>query len=407
MPNDIALLLGRRLRAARKAARLTLQQLAEALGLSASQISKYENGLDRVPADRLPAMATLLGVDVGWLFSEEETGHGHGTPGTAAMAALLERIGPGPQRDALFRLAASMAEAAQPPGSLTGEPAPARVPAVRSLVEAGRLGDGLAERLHLALEGATDDLALFYQPVLAADGMRLIGFEGLLRWRGGRDRIGPKQILATAEAAGLGAALDDWVLARGIAQAAAWLPRAPGLSLSLNLSGPLLQDPACLEKVGGLLDQHKLPPGMICLEITEATMLDQTAIERLRVLRDHGVALAIDDFGIGHSSLARLLALEVEVLKLDRHFLEGKGIRSARQTAMLGALVRLAHAAGARLVAEGVDSREAMQAARQAGCDGVQGFLFAPALPPEEAARWLDAEVSASASVPALAYGRR
>jgi EAL domain-containing protein (putative c-di-GMP-specific phosphodiesterase class I) len=383
------------MREARKAERMTLQQVGAALGLSASQISKYENGLDRVPADRLPAMAALLGVQVGWLFEEvspEPAAAGQDDSTATAMAALLRRITSTPQRDALCRLARSMAEAAELESgdgdagrswsAAVGERRPRR-----PLTAAALPGSGLEALLAQCLTGALDRLRLDYQPMLSTDGVQLLGFEGLLRWSG-VEPVTTRALLAAA--ASQTEALDHWVLQTGIAQAAAWLPRAPGLRLYLNLSGGLLRDPACAEEVAGMLRRRGVPPAAICLEVTETILLDETAFERLRALRGLGLALAIDDFGTGQSSLARLMALEVDVVKLDRAFLAPAPVPDSRQQSMLGALVGLVHAVGAQAVAEGFESGEALLAARRAGCDGVQGFLLSTALPAEQAARWLD-----------------
>jgi diguanylate cyclase (GGDEF)-like protein len=225
---------------------------------------------------------------------------------------------------------------------------------------------------------------LQYQPLIRLTDGATAGVEALVRWRrpDGREAL-PADFLPTAEENGLILDLGRWVLHTAGEQAARWRRTMPGLGLSVNVSGRQLADPAFAPEVQLMLAETGLPPTAVTLELTESVLMTDpaAAIERLTGLKALGVGLAIDDFGIGYSSLSCLQRLPVDEIKIDRAFI-GHDRPTARDLAVLRALVQLARTLGLRTVIEGVETKAQLVAMRRHGCDLAQGFhLFRPADP--------------------------
>jgi diguanylate cyclase (GGDEF)-like protein len=228
---------------------------------------------------------------------------------------------------------------------------------------------------------AEQTLDVHYQPIVSADGARIVGAEALLRWQHPvRGAIPPADFVPVAEHAGLMKPLGDFVLRRALAEARRW----PGLFMSVNLSPVQVRDPAMVEQVAGLLAEHGVPAARLLLEITEGVLIDnpQEAEARLEALRALGVRIALDDFGTGYSSLSYLQRFRLDKLKIDRSFVEPLG-HDPNSRAMVQAIIALGRALGLGLVAEGVETEEQRVLLRLAGCDQMQGFLFASAGPPQ------------------------
>jgi predicted signal transduction protein with EAL and GGDEF domain len=240
--------------------------------------------------------------------------------------------------------------------------------------------------LRRALEG--DELEVHYQPIVdLADGS-IAAVEALVRWRHPeRGLLGPDAFVGVAEESGLIVGLGRRVLEIACEQAAAWATaRGPDrrvLPVQVNLSPRQLHDQALVETVEAALGRGGATPAALALEITEGTLIDRgrdrlTLLERLR---DLGVALVLDDFGTGWSSLARLAELPIGGLKVDRSFvadLDGRG------GPIVDAIVRLARAFDLPVVAEGIETTEQLAALDALGCGLGQGFLFARPRPAEE-----------------------
>jgi diguanylate cyclase (GGDEF)-like protein len=240
-----------------------------------------------------------------------------------------------------------------------------------------------------ALRG-DDQLALLYQPLFTVgpEIRTLSGFEALLRWRHPRRGwLSPYQFLPMAEKSGLILALGDWVLATALHQVRA-LRRDGSATMpwvTVNVSLGQLSQPGFCSGLVELLDAEGVPPPALCLEVTAEVLADTAARSILASLRDSGVRIASDDFGVGHASLILLRRLPVDFIKLERGFLEDiEG--DPRGGNFAGAVVGLAHAAGKRVIFEGIETRAQYELVVAAGADMAQGFFLAPPLSPHAAA---------------------
>jgi diguanylate cyclase (GGDEF)-like protein len=249
----------------------------------------------------------------------------------------------------------------------------------------------LERELAGALHGG--QLRLAYQPVLDLRTERVVGFEALLRWASPTlGPVGPDRFVPVAEACGLIVPIGRWVLGEAARTAARW-QRAHGvdrLSMAVNVSARQLADAAFLGDVEAVLADSGIAPGTLVLEITETALVTdpETVGRRLAELRRMGVRIALDDFGTGYSSLSWLRTFPVDVLKIDRSFVQlltGPG----QDAAIVHGLLQLARTLRLEVVAEGVENEEQRDVLRNERCDMAQGWLFAPAMPEEDAGRLL------------------
>jgi diguanylate cyclase (GGDEF)-like protein len=229
--------------------------------------------------------------------------------------------------------------------------------------------------------------ALHYQPQVHADG-QVVGLEALLRWQLPSGELrGPDSFIAQAEESGLILPLGQWVIDQACRQLALWSrqPRLRGLKLSVNVSTRQFLQPSFVEQVLHTIARHGVLAQQIELEITEsllATDLEGT-IARMRLLRQAGLGLAIDDFGMGYSALSYLKRMPLQRLKIDRSFVTDM-LDDPRDAAIARTIVQLARDLGLQVTAEGVETAEQLQLLADAGCQVFQGFLFSPALPAEQ-----------------------
>ncbi|MBJ7901439.1 MAG: EAL domain-containing protein [Cyanobacteria bacterium RI_101] len=246
----------------------------------------------------------------------------------------------------------------------------------------------LATELAAAL--ATDSLTLAYQPQIDLRTGRLGGVEALVRWNHPQQGvISPAEFIPLAEATGLIVPLGDWVLRESCRQYRRWLNAgvAP-FKLSVNISPRQLEEPDLGERLQAILVETGVAPEALTLEITESCMLDepQTVIAHLTALRRLGVQIAIDDFGVGYSSLAFLKDLPVNLLKLDKAFLDGATPGSKNQVILAG-IIELGHRLQLRLVAEGIENGEQLALLKKLHCDVGQGYLLSPPLSSQDMTR--------------------
>jgi len=236
------------------------------------------------------------------------------------------------------------------------------------------------------------EFELFYQPIVDARDGAPGGAEALARWRHPtRGLLPPSAFIDVAESTGLIVALGDWVLGEACRQTAAW--RRDGtvdddFYVSVNLSPRQLTEAGLVARVATCLCQSGLPPANLVLEITESTlMLDyEAALARLHALKDLGLRLALDDYGTGFSSLNRLGSLPVDIVKIDKSFVDDV-TATPEGTALVRSVLDVTHALGLRAVAEGVEEPAQRAALAGMGCEDIQGYLFAPPLPPDDAAQ--------------------
>ncbi|MGA2520860.1 MAG: EAL domain-containing protein [Acidimicrobiales bacterium] len=243
--------------------------------------------------------------------------------------------------------------------------------------------------LHRALE--RDELAVYYQPIVSLETGRVVGFEALLRWNHPeRGVLLPAAFLGLAEETGLIVPIGMWVLETACRQTARWQATRPEslsstpLVINVNLAARQVSDSLLAKSVGQVIDRTGIRPEALCLELTENTLMCDTAstIEVLQALRRLGVRLSIDDFGTGYSSLSYLKRFPVESLKIDRSFVDGLG-REAEDTSIVQTIITLAHSLGLSAVAEGMEVPAQLEVLRTLGCDLAQGNLFGCPLPPE------------------------
>ena len=228
-----------------------------------------------------------------------------------------------------------------------------------------------------------------YQPIVALDSGRIVGFEALMRWQHPtRGMIGPEEFIFVAEETGLIRDLGWWSLREACRQMSTWRTRSKAyldLTMSVNVSAKQLLQPHLVDEMSKLLRETALPPEALKLEITEsAVMADPAAAaEMLQQIKSLGVRLAIDDFGTGYSSLSYLHRFPLDTLKIDRSFISGaadgsEGMEIARTIMPMAKNLRL------DVVAEGVETIEQVGFLRRLQCKYAQGYYFSKPLAPEE-----------------------
>jgi diguanylate cyclase (GGDEF)-like protein len=222
----------------------------------------------------------------------------------------------------------------------------------------------------------TDQLLdVHYQPIVSSDGSHIVGAEALLRWTHAvRGQVPPAVFVPVAEQAGLMGKLGEFVLRRALTDAKRW----PDLYIAVNLSPVQVRDQGLVDLVTTILNETGLSPDRLMLEVTEGVLIEnpEDAKTRLGALQKIGVKLALDDFGTGYSSLTYLQTFSFDKLKIDKGFVEPLG-QPGNSQAMIQAIVALGRAMNLTILAEGVETEEQRVLLRLAGCDEMQGFLFA------------------------------
>jgi len=312
-------------------------------------------------------------------------------------AALSEQLRAGLQRpifvDRIWQITAGIGVAQAPEHGTSSEDVVRRAGlALRAAKREGRSQTRMftpqiershAERRFLfrELQSAVSRQAfdVHYQPVVAATGGGIVGVEALLRWtHPSRGDIPPSTFIPLAEQSGLMSQLGAFVLRRALSDAVRW----PTLSISVNLSPLQIRDRWLVDLVGRVMADTGIASSRVVLEVTEGILIDnpQEAQQRLEALRALGVRVALDDFGSGYSSLSYLQKFPFDQLKIDRAFVASLG-SSANAGAIIQSIVTLGHALGMKVLAEGVESDAQRVLLRLAGCDEMQGFLFARPAP--------------------------
>jgi diguanylate cyclase (GGDEF)-like protein/PAS domain S-box-containing protein len=246
---------------------------------------------------------------------------------------------------------------------------------------------------------ANDQFTLVYQPVVALESNRVVGFEALLRWQ--HPELGlvmPDQFIPIAEDNGMIIPIGRWVLRDACNTAAIWRRRHGDFTMAVNLSARQLTSAELLDDVRQALQDSGLAPSALVLEMTETALVQDAplAAARLHELRTLGVRLAIDDFGTGYSSLSYLRQFPVDILKIDRSFINTITDRE-QIPAIVRGLLDLGRTLQLETVAEGIESEAQLDQLRDQHCELGQGFLFARPMPADEAEKLLSAMTATGA----------
>jgi diguanylate cyclase (GGDEF)-like protein len=233
---------------------------------------------------------------------------------------------------------------------------------------------------------SANDLDLHYQPIVSSQGGRMVGVEALLRWNHAtRGSIPPATFIPVAEQMGLMGTIGAFVLRRALHEAKRW---PEDLYIAVNLSPLQVRDGSIVELVRSALAESSMSPSRLVLEITEGVLIDNPdeMVKRIKDLHELGVRVALDDFGSGYSNLGYLQRFPLDKIKIDQSFVAALG-HSSNGGVIIQAMVALGRALGLSVLVEGVETEHQRVLLRLAGCDEMQGFLFARPAP----ARAIDA----------------
>jgi len=269
-------------------------------------------------------------------------------------------------------------------------------------------GRRLTLESHLRRAIAQDELFVHYQPKVALESNQLAGFEALVRWRHPEfGVIAPDEFIPIAEESGMIVQVGEWVLRTAVAQLVAWrdqgLPLAP---VAVNLSARQFLHGDVIAMVEAQLSQSGLPAGLLELELTESvSMADpERSVVVMRGLGELGVQLSIDDFGTGYSSFGYLRRLPLDKLKIDKSFVQDMA-SSAESSAIVQAIVAMAHRLQLAVIAEGVETADQVAALRKAECDQIQGYYYSRPLAAQDCAEFIRRYCAPAAASPPAAGG--
>lgn len=223
-----------------------------------------------------------------------------------------------------------------------------------------------------------DGLTLAFQPKIDLQSATVVGVEALCRWHHPlHGFVPPDEFIGHAEQSGLIVPLTRWVLEKAIETGSIWRESGRDLAIAINLSARLLHNEATFEAVLAALRKWRYPAERLTLEVTETALLVNPAhaMEMIARLKSLGIKIAIDDFGTGYSSLSYLATLKADELKIDKSFVFNM-LEDANSGTIVKSVISMAHDLGLQVVAEGVETAEAMEALRLSGCDIGQGYLF-------------------------------
>jgi EAL domain-containing protein (putative c-di-GMP-specific phosphodiesterase class I) len=242
------------------------------------------------------------------------------------------------------------------------------------------------------LKRATEQgqLRLVYQPKVALRDGVIASAEALVRWEHPeRGMIPPADFLPFAEQTGAIRLITRWVIEEALQQVRRWQLEGRAVQVSVNISARDLADEALVTHVATCLMSAALGPAALCIEITESAMMEDTAVAHATIerLRQLGVAISIDDYGTGYSSLAYIKDLGASELKIDRAFVKDLD-RREEDVAIVRSTIELGHNLGLRVVAEGVETLAQLQRLSAFGCDYAQGYLLSRPVPAAEFSAW-------------------
>ncbi len=240
----------------------------------------------------------------------------------------------------------------------------------------------LTGRLKRAIE--KQEFKLFYQPSVDLGTGKVVGMESLLRWEvSDIGMMPPSEFIPVAEESGLIVPLGEWVLKTACMQNKIWQDKGlPRLTVAVNLSGRQFHHQDLVEKVASALQESKLDPQCLDLEITETYAMQDAdfSLAILRELKSLGVHISLDDFGTGYSSLSVLKHFPIDTLKIDRSFVKDLAT-DPKEEAIVSAVIILAHSLGMDVVGEGVETAAELAILKKHHCDKIQGYYFSRPIP--------------------------
>lgn len=255
--------------------------------------------------------------------------------------------------------------------------------------DARKLEADLEQDLHEALR-RDDQLSIVYQPVVRVADRQLVAVEALARWTHPRlGMVPPDRFIQLAERTGLMVALGLKLMEMAVRQAAAWEAACPGQcpTLNVNVSPVQFASGDVVADLASIARRHGLGANRLCIEVTESVLASDAAISQLVQARAHGFKVAMDDFGVGYSTLSQLPRLPLTSVKLDRSFIV-HATQSVGDAAIFNAITQLVHALGLTVVAEGVEDQAQFDLIAASGCDAAQGYLIARPMPATAFAAW-------------------
>ena len=248
----------------------------------------------------------------------------------------------------------------------------------------------LETKLHHAIE--QNIFQLHYQPKITLQTGKMEGMEALIRWSDEElGVVSPQQFIPFAEECGLISQIGEWVLKEAAMQVKKWNNAYHAkLRVAVNISPKHLAEPTFVDKVMNILQEVKLDPSQLEIEITEMSMLDQNSelICKIEKLKKMGIIISIDDFGTGYSSLSYLKQFPVDALKIDRSFIQN--MSKQKGTAMVEAIIKIAHALDLSVVAEGVEDEKELHILKELACEFVQGYYFSKPLNVQDFTRLIE-----------------
>lgn len=247
----------------------------------------------------------------------------------------------------------------------------------------------LENRLRTALE--QNALALYYQPVMDMESGKVVGVEALLRLPvPNEEPMVPDQFMPVAEAAGMVTAIGDWVAREACRQHHQWCEAGlPSLTMAINVAPQQFRQRSFVRHLAESVQGCGMDPGCLQIELTESAVLEDVhnTIAALEEIRSIGIHVALDDFGVGYSSIGLLSNLPVDKLKIDQSFVSRIG-RDPRSRTITDTVLALGHSLNLTVVGEGIESEEAFDYLRGQGCDQAQGYYFSKPLAPDQFERW-------------------
>lgn len=241
---------------------------------------------------------------------------------------------------------------------------------------------------------ARQELALYYQPIVRTATGILSGFEVLLRWNhSSQGWISPSDFIPIAEETGAISEICWWVISSACRQLRLWRDRFADkqITLNINLSALQLKQENLLQRLRAIWEENQLPSHSLKLEITESCILETFTVEAqtLMKLKDSGISLCVDDFGIGYSSLSHLHEFPIDTLKIDRSFIKRMG-QDTQHAEMVRTIVTLAHSLEMDVIAEGVETTQQLQQLQQLDCEYIQGYLVSQPIDEVNATQFLE-----------------